>query len=223
MTRGAGGVAYAMICGSGSAGHVWEPVARALDGIVLPVPLEHDVPAMAAVLRPEVEALARPRVVIGTSLGALIALELARDVALDALILMSSGFGITVNPSVLDAIAANARGMLEQMARGVIADRGNQATVEAVTRDFEARGPEVLLRHMRVLARHRPQTLPDLPPTFVLWGAQDPGVSLADHAELALRCRAPLLPIGDAGHVPHLEQPEATLAWIRKAVRWAGL
>src|SRR5688572_20064070 len=76
MTRGAGGVAYAMICGSGSAGHVWEPVARALDGIVLPVPLEPDVPAMAAVLRPDVEALARPRVVMGTSLGALIALEL---------------------------------------------------------------------------------------------------------------------------------------------------
>jgi pimeloyl-ACP methyl ester carboxylesterase len=92
-----------------------------------------------------------------------------------------------------------------------------------LARDFEARGPDVLLRHMRALARHRPAPPAGLPPAFVLWGERDPGVPLAAHAELALRCRAPLLPIADAGHVPYFERPAATLDRIRAAVSWAGL
>lgn len=215
---------YATICGSGSAGHVWQPVATALDGIVLRAPDEPDVRSMAAALRPQIETLGRPRVVVGASLGALIALELARDTAVDALILVAAGFGIAVSPAVLDTIAANAPGMLERMARGVVADPGDEAVVAGVRRDFETGGPELLLRHMRVLARHRPDPPPaDLPPTFVLWGTHDPGVPLEAHAELALRCRAPLLPIPGAGHVPYFERPEATLRWIRAATAWAGV
>jgi pimeloyl-ACP methyl ester carboxylesterase len=217
------GASYAMICGSGSSGHVWEPVAGALGGRVLQAPDEADVPAMAVALHDDIERLTRPRVVIGASLGALIALELAHDTAIDALILVAAGFGIAITPTVLDTIAANRPGMLEQMARGVVADPHNDAIVEGVARDFEGGGPRLLLRHMQALSRHRPRRPSDLPPTFVLWGTCDPGVSLKDHAELAARCEAPLLPIADAGHVPYYEQPEATLRWIRAAVGWAGL
>ena len=215
--------AYAMICGSGSSGHVWQPVATALGGTVLRAPDEPDVQSMAAALRPEIERLAAPRVVLGASLGALIALELARDTAIDALILIAAGFGIAVGPAVLDTIAAAAPGMLERMARGVVADPGDDAIVAGVRRDFEACGPELLLRHMRALARHRPEPPGDLPPTFVLWGTRDPAVPLEAHAVLALRCRAPLLPIAGAGHVPYFERPEATLRWIRAATSWAGI
>ena len=217
------GISYAMICGSGSAGLVWEPVASVLGGRVLQAPDETTVPAMAAALRPEIERLARPRVVIGSSLGALIALDLACAVPIDALILAAAGFGIAISPTVLDTIAANAPGMLDRMARGVVADPDDHAIVEAVARDFEARGPRLLLRHMQALARHRPKPPRDLPPTFVLWGTRDPGVPLKDHAELAVRCDAPLLPIAAAGHLPYFEQPGATLRWIRAAVGWAGL
>jgi pimeloyl-ACP methyl ester carboxylesterase len=217
------GPAYAMICGSGSSGHVWAPVATALGGTVLRAPDEPDVSSMAAALRPQIEALAAPRVVLGASLGALIALDLARETAIDALILAAAGFGIAVSPAVLDTIAAAAPGMLERMARGVVGDPCDEAIVAGVRRDFEACGPALLLRHMRALARHRPEPPAGLPPTFVLWGTRDPGVPLRDHAELAVRCGAPLLPIADAGHVPYFERPEATLGWIRAAVRWAGL
>jgi pimeloyl-ACP methyl ester carboxylesterase len=217
------GPAYAMICGSGSAGHLWEPVATALDGTVFRAPDEPDVPSMAAALRREIEALAAPRVVLGSSLGALIALELARDTAIDALVLTAAGFGIAVSPAVLDTIAADAPGMLERMARGVVGDRDDEALVAAVAGDFQACAPGLLLRHMRALAHHRPAPPAELPPTFVLWGTRDPGVPLEDHAELALRCGAPLCPIAEAGHVPYFERPEATLGWIRAAVRWAGL
>src|SRR5919204_1392910 len=135
---------YAMICGSGSAGHVWEPVATALGGVVLRAPDEPEVSSMAAALRPEIERLPQPRVVLGASLGALIALELARDVPIDALLLLGAGFGIAISPAVLDAIAANAPGMLERMARGVVADRHDEAVVAGVRRGFQACGPEPL-------------------------------------------------------------------------------
>ena len=93
---------YAIICGSGSAGLAWAPVATELGALVLPAPDVHDVPAMAAALAPAIAALARPRVLIGTSLGALLALELAGDTPVDALILVSDptfpGCHIRVRP-----------------------------------------------------------------------------------------------------------------------------
>jgi pimeloyl-ACP methyl ester carboxylesterase len=104
------------------------------------------------------------------------------------------------------------------MARGVVADAHNVPAVELITRDYEARGQAVLLSHMTVLAGHRPEALPDPPPTLVVWGAQDPGVPLAAHVELTLRCRGLLVPIADAAHLPYLEQREETVRWIR----WAG-
>lgn len=215
--------AYAIICGSGSSGRAWDAVAAELRSLVLPAPDAPDVPAMAAALAPAIAELARPRVLIGTSLGALIALELARSIPVDALILACAGFGIAVAPSVLDEIATAHPGMLDRMARGLVADAADADLVAAVKHDFEGCGPELLLRHMRVLATHRPRPPADLPPTFVIWGTRDPGVPLAAHAELAARCGAPLLPVPGAGHLPYLEQPRATLDWIRTAVRWADL
>ena len=214
---------YAIICGSGSSGSAWEPVAKELDAVVLPVPDAADVPAMADALGPAVAELPRPRVLIGTSLGAMIALELARETPVDALILVSAGFGIAVDPKVLDQIAAADPGMIEQMARGVVADADNAEVLAGARRDFEGCGPRLLLNHMRVLASHRPSPPESLPPTFVLWGTQDPGVTLAAHAELAVRCNAPVMPVGNAGHMPYLEQPSTTLDWIRTAVRWSDL
>jgi pimeloyl-ACP methyl ester carboxylesterase len=215
--------AYAIICGSGSSGRAWDAVAAELGALVLPAPDAPDVPAMAAALAPAIVALARPRVLIGTSLGALIALELARGTHVDALILASAGFGIDVAPAVLEEIATADPGMLDRMARGVLADASDADLVAAVKRDFEGCAPGLLLHHMRVLATHRPRPPADLPPTFVLWGTRDPGVPLAAHAELATRCGAPLLPVPGAGHLPYLEQPRATLDWVRTAVRWADI
>ena len=115
--------AYAIVCGSGSSGRAWDHVATELRAVVLPAPDAPDVPAMALQLAPAVAALPRPRVLIGTSLGALIALELARDTPVDALILVSAGFGIDIHPTVLERIAAAGPAMLDRMARGVVAQQ----------------------------------------------------------------------------------------------------
>jgi pimeloyl-ACP methyl ester carboxylesterase len=207
--------------GSGSAGLAWERAAAELaDAIVLPLPDEPSVPAMAASLRPRVQALPRPRVVVGSSLGALVALELAQSVPVDALVLIAAGFGIDVHPSVLARIAANPPDLFADMARGVVAAPGNEEVIDLIARDFEDRGAALLLRHMQVLSDHRPGPLADPPPTLVLWGTEDPGVPLSAHVELALRCHGLLVPIAGAGHLPYLERPEETVRWITAVQRF---
>jgi pimeloyl-ACP methyl ester carboxylesterase len=222
MSSGAGDHVYILLPGSGSAGLVWKQAAAALGGAVItPLPDEPDVDAMATTLERQVCRLPDRRVLVGASLGALVALELARRTAVDALVLISSGFGIKVHPSVLARIAADAPDLLQTMARGVLADPGDEVLVEIVRRDFEARGQPILLRHMQALASHLPQPLLHPPPTLVLWGTRDPGVPLHDHVQLAARCAGLLVPIAGAGHLPYLEQPHETVRWIRLGARWA--
>ena len=210
---------YVVLPGAGSAGLVWERVAGLLGADVLPVPDEPGVAAMAAALEPAIAAVPRPRVLVGTSLGAMVALELARRVEADALVLIASGFGITVADAVLEWVAANPPDLLEKLATIGLADRGDRELVAIRLADFSARGQPVLLNHLRALAGYRPEPLETPPPTLVLWGEHDHGVSLADHAELALRCGGVLVPVAGAGHAPFLERPEETVARIRQSER----
>jgi pimeloyl-ACP methyl ester carboxylesterase len=210
---------YVILPGSGSAGLVWERAAAELgDAIVLPLPDADDVAAIVAALEPDVRRASPNPVLVGSSLGALVALELARTVPARALVLIAAGFGIDVHPTVLARIAADPPDLIGSMARGVVADPDDEAVVALVARDFAARGQPVLLRHMRALAEHRPVPPADPPPTLVLWGTEDPGVPLEGHVELALRCRGALAPIAGAGHLPYLERPAETVGWIRSAL-----
>jgi pimeloyl-ACP methyl ester carboxylesterase len=211
-------VSYVVLPGAGSAGLPWRAVAEQLDAEVLPVPDEPDVAAMAAAVEAAIAALPRPRVVIGASLGAMVALEVTRSVELDALVLVAAGFGITVGESVLGWVASDPPALLDKMARIGLADRSDGELAAIRLADFETRGQPVLLNHLRALAAYRPEPLEHPPPTVVIWGELDHGVPLADHAELALRCGGMLVPIAGAGHAPFLERPDETVAWIRAAV-----
>jgi pimeloyl-ACP methyl ester carboxylesterase len=214
---------FLVIPGAGSAGLAWKEAAYRLRASVLPVPDEPDVRAMATALGPQVERQPRGRVLVGSSLGALVALEIVRSVAVDALVLVAAGFGISVSRRVLSTVRENPPRLFEQMARGVVADSSNQSMVELIARDFASRGQPTLLRHMSALRRHRPEPPTNLPPTTVLWGTADPGVSVEDHIQLALRCRAPVVPIPDTGHLPYLERPAETAEHIRVAATRARL
>jgi pimeloyl-ACP methyl ester carboxylesterase len=216
-------VAYVILPGAGSAGLPWEAAAEQLHADVLPVPDQPDVASMAAAVEPAVDALSRPRVVVGTSLGAMVALEVARRIEVDALVLIAAGFGISVTDSVLDWVASNPPDLLEKMARIGLADRDNERLVAIRLADFTARGQPQLLNHLRALAAYHPAPLEHPPPTFVLWGEHDRGVPLAAHAELALRCHGVVIPIEDAGHAPFLERPDDTVAWIRATAGRAAL
>lgn len=210
---------YCLIPGAGSAGLSWARVLELLDGTLLEVPDERDVPAMAAVLTPRVQQLARPLVLVGASLGGMVALELARTVRVDVLVLIAAGFGIDVSESLLHWIATNPPDLLAKVARASIAAGEDREIVELVTRDFASRGQPVLLRHLTALGAYRPRPLQAPPPTLVIWGEDDHSVPLADHVELALRCRGALAPVAGAGHMPFLERPTETVRWIRTAAQ----
>jgi pimeloyl-ACP methyl ester carboxylesterase len=210
---------YCVLPGAGSSGLAWTQTLEELGGVVLAVPDEPTVPAMAAALAPQVQELPRPLVVVGASLGAMVALELARTTEVDVLVLIAAGFGIRVSRSLLERIAANPPGLLEEVAAASIAAGEDPAMVDVVTRDFASRGQPVLLRHLTALREYRPEPLEAPPPTLVIWGADDHSVPLADHVELALRCRGAVAPMAGAGHMPFFERPTETVRWIRTAAQ----
>ena len=205
----------AVIPGAGSAGLTWGTAAGLLGAAVLPVPDRPDVPAMAEALLSEVDELREPRVLLGASLGAMVALEVARRVRVAGLVLVASGWGITVSDSFLDWVAQGPPDLFPKMARTSIADRDDPGQLAGAVRDFEARGAAVVHRHLAALGAYRPEPFADPPPTLVIWGEKDRSVPLADHAELALQMRGMLAPIAGAAHKPFYEQPEATVSRIR--------
>jgi pimeloyl-ACP methyl ester carboxylesterase len=214
---------YCVLPGAGGSGLSWAQACQHLGGTLLEVPDERDVPAMAAALMPRVRELPRPMVLVGASLGAMVALELARTVPVDALVLIAAGFGVHVSDSLLEWVAANPPDLLPKVARASIAAREDRDLVELVTRDFASRGQPVLLRHLTALGAYRPQPLAVPPPTLVIWGQGDHSVPLDDHVELALRCRGAVAPVAGAGHMPFLERPTETVRWIRTAAQMRHL
>ncbi len=206
---------YCVLPGAGGSGLSWTQVLEPLGATLFEVPDERDVPAMAAAIAKPVRELPRPLVLVGASLGAMVALELARTVPVDALVLIAAGFGIEVSDSLLEWVAADPPDLLRKVAKASIVDREDREMIELVTRDFAARGRPVLLRHLTALGAYRPEPLETPPPTLVIWGEGDHSVPLADHVELALRCRGAVAPVAGAGHMPFLERPAETLAWIR--------
>ena len=209
------------IPGAGSAGLTWRRAAGLLGARVLPAPDRPTVVEMAESMVPEIASAPEPRVLVGASLGAMVALEVARRLTVQGLVLIATGFGIEVGPSFLSWVASNPPDLFPKMARASIADRDDEAAVAECVSDFEARGWELVHNHLRALGNHRPEPLANPPPTLVIWGEKDHSVPLADHVELALRLGGLLAPIANAGHKPFFEQPEPTVRWIHWAVGWA--
>jgi pimeloyl-ACP methyl ester carboxylesterase len=209
--------AYAVIAGAGSAGHTWTPIARELDALVMPMPDAEDVFEMAAALQPRVAALPEPRVLVGASAGGMVALEVARRVPVQALVVTAAGFGITVSEGALEWIARDPPDLHQKLARLCLANREDGARLRALVEDYDACGQPRHLRHIRALAGYRPEPLADPPPAFVFWGMEDRAVPFEDHLELAVRLAGALVPIAGAAHVPFFEQPETTLRWLRHA------
>jgi pimeloyl-ACP methyl ester carboxylesterase len=213
---------YAIIPGGGGAGLIWSQVAGELGAVVLSAPDELDIPAMAAGLEGAVTELPRPRVLIGASMGAMISLEIARRVEIDALVLIAAGWGIEVSDSLIKWMERNPPGILEKFSKICLSDPEDAAKVAALVADYEAGGHERHIRQVKAMGAYEPAALSNPPPTLVLWGVNDSAVPLDGHVRLTLECRGALVPIGDAAHVPFFEQPAATLPWFRLAASLAG-
>ena len=213
---------YAVIPGAGCAGLTWGEVAGELDATVLKVPDLSDIAAIAVELEATVADMPAPRVLIGASMGAMVALEIARNVDVHGLVLVAAGFGITVSDRLIDWMVRNPPDLWHKMAKICLGGREEPELIEAIVADYVAGGHAEHIHHSTALANYRPEPLDDPPPTFVLWGMEDPAVPRDDHVELAVRCRGALIPIADAAHVPFLQQPRVTLEWIRRLGALAG-
>ena len=216
-------VSFAIIPGAGSAGLTWRPVAERVGARVLPMPARDTVHEIAEALQPEVARLARPRVLVGTSAGGMAALEIARTTALDALVFVAAGFGITVSDSALAWLVANPPDLHPKLARLCLHDRTDPDRQRRIVEDYEACGQPTHVRHLTALAAYRPEPLRDPPPALVVWGAHDRAVPFEDHVELARRMHGVLVPIADAAHVPFFEQPDAVAGWLGFAARLATM
>ena len=212
-----------VIPGAGSAGLTWAKAAAMLGAKVMPVPDAAGVPAMAEALLPEIRKLPEPRVLIGASLGAMVALEVARRLPVAGLVLLASGWGIAVGDSFLEWVREGPADLFAKMARTSVAERDDPERIAGAVRDFEARGQAVVARHLEALGEYRPAPFDRPPPTLVIWGEKDRSVPLADHAELALRMRGMLAPVAGAAHKPFYDQPEATVSRIRWWLEAVGL
>lgn len=208
---------YCCITGAGSSGLIWADLEAAVDCHVYAAPDETSVPAMAGALESRIREHQRPLVLVGASLGAMVALELARSITVDALVLLATGFGIEVSDSLLSWIAENPADLFTKMARISVMNADDKGTVDLVVRDFKSRGQATLLRQLSALAAYRPTPLRKPPPTLVIWGVSDHSVPLEDHVELALKCRGAVIPMAGAKHMPFFEQPRETAKWMKTA------
>ncbi len=159
---------------------------------------------------------------MGSSLGGWIAADMAaRDSAgtISGLVLIDA-VGVEVDAeSIADIFALDARGIAELswhdadryhldpagIAGAELARRqANMATMRALAGDPYMHDPELLPRLGRIQA-----------PTLLLWGESDRVVTPAygaAYAEAFGDGRLEIVP--EAGHLPHIEQPDATYALI---------
>jgi pimeloyl-ACP methyl ester carboxylesterase len=209
-----------VIPGAGSSGLTWRPVSDLLPIRILPVPDAPTVPAMAEELLSDL-ADDRPRVLIGASLGAMVALELARRVRVDAFVPVAAGPGITVSETLLEWIRTGDN-VLAKVARMSLADPGIAENLALATEDLESRGRDQLHRHLSALAAYRPTEFPAVERTVVIWGVKDRSVPAEDHVELAVRMKGWLAPVPEAGHKPFLESPSYVARIIQQVRAWVA-
>jgi len=206
---------YVVLPSAGSAGLAWAAASEKFGGTVHPLPDAASVEEMARALGPVIEAMPHPRVIVGSSLGAMVALELARCLEVDGLVLFAAGYGVEVAESALEWVAANPADLFAKMARVGLSRAAGEDLVAIRLDDFVKRGQSVVLNHLRALQAYQPAWQGRSVPTIVVWGENDRSIPLADHVELAMKLGGVLVPLADVGHAAFLEDPASSVGAIR--------
>jgi pimeloyl-ACP methyl ester carboxylesterase len=171
----------------------------------------------------------------GLSMGGIVAMEMLRRAPerITRLALMDTN-PLSETPEVASArepqIVRARAGRMEEVIRdemkpNYLAPGPGRADVMAVVMEMaRALGPDVFVRQSRALQRRKDQqaTLSKCNvPTLILCGAHDKLCPVRRHRFMAdLIPDAKLVVLEDAGHLPTLEQPEATTQALRD---WMGL
>jgi len=166
----------------------------------------------------------------GLSMGGIVAMELLRRAPerITRLALMDTNplaetpqYAASREPQIVGARAGRLLDVMrDEMKPNYLAPGPARAPVLALVMDMaEALGPQVFIRQSRALQRRRDQqgTLRKCRvPTLVLCGEHDQLCPIKRHTFMAeLIPHAVLRIVEDAGHMPTLEQPEATTHALR--------
>jgi len=204
--------------GSGGGVSLWQPVARRFAGEVIPLPALESVASIADAVEESVRRMPGPRILVGNSLGAMVALELAQRVPVAAMMLVAAGWEFPVAEELIRRVETRGHTAFAESARRCVNPEAAPRHLDAVVADFESREHGTMSRHLRAIRDHKPRIDPTVPQptTLVLRGGLDRSVTLRDHLELAERTGGALVPVGSAAHMPFVDHAEEVTRWLER-------
>lgn len=208
---------WAFFHGAGGGTTLWQPFADRFGGSVLALPPLDSISALAAAAEPHVRRMAAPRILVGNSLGALVALDLAQRVPVAGLMLIAAGWRFPVSDELIRRVDSGGSAVFRESARRCVSRDSPEVHIDTVVADFESRDRGTMAQHLRAIRDHEPRVDPgrNQPTTFVLRGGYDRSVSLDDHVELAARTGGALIPVNSAAHMPFVDHQQEVTRWLR--------
>ncbi|MBK6518164.1 MAG: alpha/beta fold hydrolase [Polyangiaceae bacterium] len=244
-----------LLHGRGHGATVWEPFIRAFaperrvlaldlpgfghSGFLGEAPSDRE-QALARFVDP-IEAVVReqgPAVVVGHSLGGLVALELAlrRAAELPALVLIDAmGLGPYVTPRARAYLRAGPERLLKlsrlvgktsRLSGGVSGESAALREELYLARGVTPPGRRAFDALLPLIGAplHRRDRLGEVTaPTLLVWGERDEAFPLPVAVDARARMPEAVLSVIDAGHSPHLERPTETLEAVRAFLQSRGL
>jgi pimeloyl-ACP methyl ester carboxylesterase len=214
---------WAFFPGAGGGSTLWQPIARRFGGTVNALPGVDSVHAMADALEESVRSMPAPRFLVGNSLGALVALELAQRVPVAGLMLLAAGWQFPVSEELIRRVDKKGRAVFPETARRCVSPEASPEHLAAVIADFASREEGTMSRHLRAIRDHQPRIDGGVrqPVTLVLRGGLDRSVSLRDHIELTELTGGALIPVGSAAHMPFVDHAEEVIRWLERLQAFA--
>ncbi|TQC50796.1 alpha/beta hydrolase [Rhodococcus sp. WS4] len=208
---------WAFFPGAGGGSTLWQPIAERFGGTVSALPALESVTEIADALETSILLMPVPRILVGNSLGALVALEIAQRVPVAGLMMLAAGWDFPVSDELIQRVDTGGRPVFAESARRCVSPGAPSEQCDAVIADFETREEGTMARHLRAIRDHQPRiTSGPQPLTLVLRGGFDRSVSLRDHVELTERTGGALIPLGSAAHMPFVDHEEEVVRWLQR-------
>jgi pimeloyl-ACP methyl ester carboxylesterase len=223
-----------MIPALGCDGRLYADIVPRLSDVVEPVAIVADKNAMEACVQQVLEQATKKFIILGTSFGGRVALEVAFAAPhrVQGLVVIGAGAGIAADPSAGFRRAERLRGSefknvvteMADMVSHLPGPRGN-ATREAFIAMAHGMGGALMARQSEALAKRKDlfSRLDEITcPSLMLWGREDQFSAAAEGLKLSTALlHGRYTEISECGHFPSLEAPEETadilLYWLLDA------